>query len=126
MPAANREPRIKAGLALGAAIALCGAALLAALLIGERADAAGATASKSATVRMQNFQFKPGSLSVSKGTRVIFANTSGVPHNATLAGSFATGKIKPGKAVAVKFTAKGTYRYRCTIHPDMRGKITVG
>ncbi|HEY5977268.1 MAG TPA: plastocyanin/azurin family copper-binding protein [Solirubrobacterales bacterium] len=125
MQAANREPRIKAGPAIAVAT-LCVAALLASLLIGEKAGAADATASKSATVRMQSFQFKPGSLSVSKGTRVIFANASGVPHNATLAGSFATGKIKPGKAVAVKFTAKGTYRYRCTIHPDMRGKIIVG
>ena len=126
MQAANREPRVRAGLAIAAAIALCGAAILASLLIGDRADAAGATASRSATVRMQNFEFKPGSLSVAKGARVIFSNTSGVPHNATLTGSFATGKIKPGKAVAVKFTAKGTYRYRCTIHPDMRGKIIVG
>ena len=41
-------------------------------------------------------------------------------------GSFNTGKIKPGHSVAVRFTAKGTYRYHCTIHPVMHGKIIVG
>ena len=84
------------------------------------------SSSRSVTVKMDHFAYTPRNLSVAKGTRVIFANNSGVPHTATQRGSFTTGKIKPGKAVAVKFTAKGTYRYFCTIHPEMRGKVTVG
>ena len=126
MDAVNRDLGVKVGLALAAAIALSAAALLASMLVGARADAAGASASGSATVTMKNFKFKPGTLSVAKGTRVVFANNSGVTHNATMSGSFSTGNIKPGKAVAVKFSAKGTYRYHCTIHPEMRGKIVVG
>jgi plastocyanin len=108
--------------------AVSAAAALLALTIGagQRASAAGATASGSATVRIEGFKFKPGAISVSRGTRVVFANGSKVTHNATLKGSFATGNIKAGKAVAVKFTAGGTYRYHCTIHPEMRGRIVVG
>ena len=125
MGAVNRDLGVKAGLAIAATIALCGAALLAFLLVGEKADAAGASASGSATVGMKNFQFRPGTLNVSKGTRVVFSNNSGVAHNATMKGSFATGTIRPGRAVAVRFSAKGTYRYHCTIHPEMRGRIVV-
>jgi plastocyanin len=111
-----------------AVVALVTAAALSALAIGagQRASAAGATSSGSAKVRMEHLKFKPAAISVARGTRVVFSNASKVTHNATLKGSFATGNIKPGKAVAVKFTAGGTYRYHCTIHPEMRGKIVVG
>ena len=56
----------------------------------------------------------------------MWVNLDKVKHTATKGGSFTTGKIKPGKAVAVRFGSKGTYRYHCTIHEDMFGKIVVG
>jgi plastocyanin len=52
-------------------------------------------------------------------------NRDSVKHTATKGGSFTTGKIKPGHAVAIRFGSKGTYRYQCTLHPDMHGKIVV-
>jgi plastocyanin len=126
MHVVNRDLGIKTGLALAAALALTATAFLAFLLTGERADAAGgASASGSKTVTMPHVKFTPGTLHVSKGTRVVFSNNSRLLHNAT-SKSFKTGNIKPGNAVAVKFTAKGTYRYHCTLHPDMHGKIVVG
>ena len=54
------------------------------------------------------------------------SNRDGAAHTATRGGSFDTGKIKPGKAVAVKFSSKGTYRYICSLHPEMTGKVIVG
>jgi plastocyanin len=107
------------------------AALLALLLLtigaGSRASAApAATASKSETVTIRNFKYMPGTINIDKGDRVVWVNRDDVKHTATRGGSFTTGKIKPGTAVAVKFGAKGVYRYHCTIHPDMTGKVIVG
>lgn len=109
-------------------IALLGAALLT-LAVGPLAASPAsdkATASRTANVSIVNFAFRPGTLSVSKGTRVVFSNTSGTSHTATRAGSFDTGRIKPGRSVAVTFGQKGTFRYHCKIHPQMSGKVVVG
>ena len=100
-----------------------------ALLLPSRDTASatgGASASGSATVTINHFKFKPTPLHVAKGTTVVFSNTSKIKHTATRKGSFDTGKIKPGSAVSVRFTAAGTYAYHCKIHPEMHGKIIVG
>ena len=104
-------------------------ALVTALLASQAAPAAGpgpAQASASKTVKIKNFEFLPGSLRVSKGTQVVFTNTSGTTHTATDKGAFDTGLIKGGKSVAVRFSQKGAFSYHCKIHPFMHGKIVVG
>jgi plastocyanin len=105
-------------------------AIAAALLLALRASsqaAAGPTATTSATakVTIANYKFHPPTLTVSKGTKVTFANTSGVTHTATRGGVFDTRHIKPGRSVAVRFTQKGTFSYHCKIHPFMHGTIVV-
>jgi plastocyanin len=94
--------------------------------LASASPAGQATASRSATVTIAHFKYSPTPLHVAKGTTVVFSNTSKVKHTATRKGSFDTGKIKPGRAVSVRFTAPGTYAYHCTIHPEMHGKIVVG
>jgi plastocyanin len=78
-----------------------------------------------ATVGIRNFAYRPAGLTVNPGTKVVFANRDSVAHTATRGGSFSTGRIRPGRSVAVRFSQKGTYRYHCTIHPSMRGKVVV-
>ncbi len=108
-----------------ALVLLAGIALLAlAELRGGEASGATAGASATKTVAIKGFSFKPGTLTVRRGTRVAFANTSGVTHTATGAG-FDTKRIRPGTAKAVQFGAAGTFAYHCKIHPSMRGKIVV-
>jgi plastocyanin len=85
-----------------------------------------ATQSASATVKIREFDFRPGTLTVQRGTRVVFSNRDSVAHTAKRAGSFATGRIGPGKSVTVRFGSRGTYAYHCTIHKFMRGKVVVG
>ncbi|MGH2976579.1 MAG: cupredoxin domain-containing protein [Solirubrobacterales bacterium] len=100
-----------------------------AAFIGQAATAAqpgSAQASKAKSVRVDRFEFQPGTLAVSKGARVAFSNASGVAHTATDKGAFDTGRIEPGHSVAVRFAQKGTFSYRCKIHPFMHGKIVVG
>jgi plastocyanin len=115
----NRKTSIAA---LGALLALAAFLALGAGLSSART---GATASGSATVSIAHFKYKPTPLTVKKGTRVVFANHDSVPHTATLKGSFSTGRIRPGKAVAVRFSAPGVYAYHCTLHPEMHGKVVV-
>lgn len=99
------------------------------LLAAQAAPAAApgaAQASASKAVDISNFEFHPGTLRVSKGTRVVFSNSSKTAHTATDKGAFDTGRIKAGKAAAVRFAQNGTFNYHCKIHPFMHGKIVVG
>lgn len=95
--------------------------------ISSGAASAGETAraSRIATVNIVNFAFKPGTLAVGAGSKVVFSNTSSRTHTATRGGSFSTGRIKPGRSVGIRFNRKGTFAYHCSIHPFMHGKIVV-
>jgi plastocyanin len=112
----------KRGMATVTAVVACALAGPTGLASGE-----GPVAGKSAgsTVNIRDFSYRPATLTVDRGTTVVFANHDSVSHTATKRGSFSTGKIKPGKSKSVRFSSKGTYRYLCTIHPEMRGKIVV-
>lgn len=116
----------------GKRAALVVAATLAALLLlagraGQpAATAATATASADARVSINGFKFRPQTLSVARGTKVAFINSSSTAHTATRGGVFDTRRIKPGRAVAVTFGQRGTFAYHCKIHPFMRGSIVVG
>jgi plastocyanin len=103
------------------------AVVLGLLLIGMRGagTAVGASASKSATVDINNFAFHPPTLTIARGSQVTFSNSSKVTHTATRGGAFDTGLIKPGKSVSVRFKQQGTFAYHCEIHPQMHGKIVV-
>lgn len=110
-------------------VALLALALVVALLVGQAAPAAQsgpAQASGARTVDIDHFKFQPQTLEVSRGTKVVFSNSSGTAHTATDKGAFDSGQIKPGKSFAVRFGQKGTFRYHCEIHPFMKGKVVVG
>jgi plastocyanin len=98
-------------------------------LIGVRSSGAAADetaqASRTATVDIVNFAFRPGTLTIGAGSKVVFSNTSSRQHTATRKGSFTTGRIKPGNSVSIRFNQRGTFPYHCTIHPFMKGKIVV-
>jgi plastocyanin len=109
-----------------------GATALAAFLLaliglqGQVASAGEtAQASRTATVSIPGFKFQPATVTIPRGSKVRFSNTSGTAHTATRGGSFDTGRIKPGKSAAVTFNRKGTFAYHCKIHPTMQGKIVV-
>jgi plastocyanin len=114
----------------GALAAALAAAALASIAIGlgsGGAAAAGENAqtSSAATVRIADFAFHPPTLRVARGSQVVFANRSNVTHTATRDGSFESGLIKPGKSFTFRFKQKGSFAYRCLIHPSMRGRVIV-
>lgn len=107
------------------ALVLAAAAFLLIASDSGTASGAGATASGTKSVDINHFAFHPPTLTVKRGARVAFVNSSNVTHTATRAGSFNTGHIKPGTSVVVHFEQKGTFAYHCNIHPFMHGKIVV-
>lgn len=96
------------------------AALVLLALAGTSAQGAGGK-----TVSIRDLAFHPGTLTVPKGSQVIFSNADGVAHTATDKGVFDSGRIKPGKSFAVRFKQKGTFAYHCKIHSFMHGRIVV-
>jgi len=66
-------------------------------------------------------------LTIATGTTVAFRNSDAVAHTATAdaAGGFNTGNIAANGTANVTFSAAGTVKYHCTIHPGMTGTIVV-
>jgi plastocyanin len=77
-------------------------------------------------VFMQGNAFTPGNLTVAVGTIVKWTNKDGVAHTVTsTGGEFSSGNIGSGGSYSHQFTSTGTFIYRCTIHSNMTGTITV-
>lgn len=109
-----------------AAIALAALALLALTAVAPGVGAKRQhRAAKAVRVQIQGFAYKPKAVRVRRGTKVVFVNRDRAPHTATGRGSFDTGVLRKGGARAVSFKRRGAYRYICTIHPSMRGRIVV-
>jgi plastocyanin len=73
------------------------------------------------------YRFTPETLKVKVGAQVVWQNASEVPHDVTSdtrGWSFRKSLGLHG-VVRVRFTRPGTYRYHCSIHPGMAGKIVV-
>ncbi|MEV6011833.1 cupredoxin domain-containing protein [Streptomyces sp. NPDC051976] len=81
-----------------------------------------------AVIVIKNFAFNPKSMPVAPGTVVTVKNEDSTTHTvtATTNGAFNTGDIAPGKSAT--FTAPrttGSFAYICSIHPFMKGSLTV-
>ena len=91
------------------------------LLLSNAARAEGSN-----MVTIKNFNFAPIQLSVSAGTAVTWHNADEEPHTVTSDnGAFRSGAIDGGGSYTFKFAKAGTYKYLCSIHPQMVGTIVV-
>ncbi len=103
-------------------------ALALAALGGQGATASvpgTAQTSRTATVDIDDFKYRPAAVTVSRGTTVVFSNSARVAHTATDKGVFDSGRIRPGRSFSVRFGRRGTFAYHCKIHSFMRGKVVV-
>jgi quinohemoprotein ethanol dehydrogenase len=82
---------------------------------------------KTSAVKIDDYTYAPGRITVSTGTKVTFTNAGTQPHNATSsdAGGWDTGLLANGESASVTFNRPGTYTYNCTPHPSMIGQIIV-
>ena len=89
----------------------------------------GCTASSEAgavSVGIENFAFAPADVSAAVGETITWTNSDSAAHTATLDdGACDTGNIAQNASAGLVFDAAGTYPYHCTIHPNMKGTITI-
>jgi plastocyanin len=79
-----------------------------------------------AQVRIANFTFSPAVLHVKIGTTVAWTNDDDVPHSVVaVGGSFKSKVLDSGDRFSFTFGRAGEFRYFCSIHPHMTGKIQV-
>jgi plastocyanin len=101
---------------------------LVALLHVTSCGAPATTSTPTPTVVLRDIAFRPGTLHVRPGTWVTFSWRDGAsPHDVTPVGHRRfrrLGRRQSGFA-SVRFVRRGTYRYVCTIHPGMAGRVIV-
>ena len=77
-------------------------------------------------VQVDNFTFKPETLTVPANSRVTWVNKDDVPHViASNDGLFKSKALDTDDKFSFTFNKAGTYSYYCSIHPKMVGKIVV-
>jgi plastocyanin len=80
-----------------------------------------------AAVAVRGFGFRPDTLAVPVGTRVVWTNGDDIPHTVTpadRAARFGGALERRGDSLSATFTAAGKFPYACARHPFMRGAIT--
>ena len=87
---------------------------------------AAAEPAADATISIDKFMFEPTALTITVGTTVHWKNLDPEPH--TVRGvdtNFRSDPLDQNDSFAHKFDQPGTYRYVCSIHPQMLGTIVV-
>ena len=77
-------------------------------------------------IKIDNFSFGPGILTVAVGTTVTWTNRDDIPHTVVSTdGVFKSKVLDTDEKFSFTFTKAGTYPYFCSIHPKMTGKVVV-
>jgi len=79
-------------------------------------------------VDIAGFKYSPNTVNIKVGDTVTWTQKDKVPHTVTIVTgpeSFDSGLLTQGKTFSYTFTKPGTYSYKCTPHPNMRGEVIV-
>jgi plastocyanin len=77
-------------------------------------------------VKIDNFSFGPGTLTVPVGATVTWTNRDDIPHTAVSTdGAFKSKVMDTDEKFSFTFSKPGNYPYFCSIHPKMTGKVVV-
>lgn len=75
-------------------------------------------------VSIKDFAFNPEAITISTGDTVRWTNLDSATH--TVKGTdFESDTLREGDSYAFIFTKAGVYDYYCSIHPSMKGTVTV-
>lgn len=88
----------------------------------------GDTKTAAVTVDVADMKFSPADVTVKVGETVTWKFKDSVPHTVQGIGDKAMGINSPifdRGQWSYTFIAPGTYRYLCSLHPQMRGTVTV-
>ena len=89
---------------------------------------APAPAARTAGVALEDIGFSKPTVTIKRGDRVRWTWKDGTtPHDVTSKGKprFRSSASKSSGTHLATFEQAGTYRYVCTIHPNMRGRVVV-
>ena len=85
-----------------------------------------ATTTPGPQITIENYEFKPATLTVPVGTTVTWISRDDEPHTVTSAEDvFASPGLDADETFSYTFSTPGTYTYHCKLHPHMTGTIIV-
>jgi len=79
-------------------------------------------------VSIADFAFSPSNIRVKKGSDVTWTNNDSIAHTVTESDDKNgpdSGTLEPGKSYSFTYAQVGTFNYKCTLHPEMTGTVTV-
>jgi plastocyanin len=77
-------------------------------------------------IKIDNFSFGPGTITVPVGTTVTWMNRDDIPHTVVSTdGTFKSKVLDTDEKFSFTFTKAGSFPYFCSIHPKMTGKVVV-
>jgi len=85
-------------------------------------------ASATSEVKIDNFSFGPGTITVAVGTTVTWTNRDDIPHTVVSTDdpkAFKSKVMDTDEKFSYTFAKPGTYSYFCSVHPKMTGKVVV-
>lgn len=91
---------------------------------GSGGSDGGATGAAPGTVTVVDNKFEPNKLEIAVGDTVTWEFQGSAQHNVTGRG-LTSGNKKKGQTFERTFNSAGTFSYVCTLHPGMKGTITV-
>lgn len=84
------------------------------------------TASAKLDISIKDFKFSSDSATINAGMSVVWTNNDDATHKIVENnGLFESGNLAQGESFAYTFASAGTYSYHCSIHPSMKGTVTV-
>jgi uncharacterized protein (TIGR03118 family) len=97
--------------------------LLGSLAVTTPASAPGPT---NQALNIANFAFVPDPVTVGAGSTLVWTNQDGTTHTVVADdGSFRSSGLAKDATFSMQLNTPGTYPYHCSIHPFMKGTITV-
>ena len=77
-------------------------------------------------VKIDNFAFTPGVITIKAGTQVTWINHDDIPHTVdSTQNKFKSAALDTEDKFQFRFTEAGEYPFYCRMHPKMTGKIIV-
>ncbi len=73
-----------------------------------------------------DYGYSPSSITITAGDTLTWTNDGTVPEGHTVTGDgFDSGTLSHGQTYSHTFTTAGSFPYVCTLHPFMKGSVTV-
>jgi 3',5'-cyclic-AMP phosphodiesterase len=87
---------------------------------------AGTSTDAGPEVKIDNFAFTPGTITIKPGTQVTWINRDDIPHTVdSTQGKFKSAALDTDQRFEFRFAEPGEYPYYCRMHPKMTGTIIV-